>query len=112
MEQITFNDFEKIDIRAGTIVKSEPFPQARKPAYKIWVDFGPEVGILKTSAQVTHHYTLETLVNMRVLGLTNVGTKNIAGFTSEFLLLGLEDTQGAIQLVTFNGDVPNGNKLK
>lgn len=112
MAYITFSDFEKINIRAGTIVKSELFPEARKPAYKIWVDFGPELGILKTSAQVTYHYTPETLVNMRVLGLTNVGTKNIAGFTSEFLLLGLEDTSAAIQLITFNGDVPNGNKLK
>ena len=109
--QITFDDFEKVDLRSGTIVKAEPFPRAKKPAYKIWVDFGENIGILQTSAQVTVHYALETLVGRRVVGCVNLGEKNIAGFTSQFLLVGFSDEHGAICLVTTDPAVPNGQKL-
>lgn len=108
---IDYDDFEKVDLRSGTIVKAESFPRAKKPAYKIWVDFGENIGILQTSAQVTVHYALETLVGRRVVGCVNLGEKNIAGFTSQFLLVGFSDEHGAICLVTTDPAVPNGQKL-
>lgn len=108
---ISWDDLEKVDIRSGTIVKAEAFPQARKPAYKIWVDFGPEIGVLQTSAQVTVHYTPETITGRRVAGCINLGTKNIAGFESQFLLLGFSDENGAIILAASDKSVPNGQKL-
>ncbi len=100
-----YEDFSKIDIRAGVIVKAEPFPRARNPAFKVWVDFGDEVGVKATSAQVTHQYSLENLVGMRVIGVVNIGTRNIAGFTSEFLLLGLPDSKNHIHLVSYEGNL-------
>ena len=109
--QITYEDFEKVEIRSGTIVKAEAFPKARKPAYKIWVDFGPELGIKQTSAQVTIHYTPETLVGRQVVGVINLGTRNIAGFESQFLLVGFPDETGAVCLITADPKVPNGKKL-
>jgi len=108
---INYEDFEKIELRSGTVVKAEVFERARKPAYKVWVDFGPELGIKQTSAQVTVHYTPESLVDRQVMGCVNLGTKNIAGFTSEFLLVGVTDEQGAICLATIDPKVPNGGKL-
>ena len=108
---ISFDDFTKVDIRSGKIVKAEPFTRAIKPAYKVWVDFGDEVGVLQTSAQVTVHYTPESLVGRQVLGAVNLGTKNIAGFESQFLLLGCSDTKGAICLATIDPKVENGMKL-
>lgn len=108
---ITYQDFEKVDIRSGTIVKVELFPEARKPAYKIWVDFGPELGIKKTSAQVTDHYTPETLIGRIVAGCVNLGTKKIAGFESEFLVLGFHDADNKVALISPNPSVPNGKKL-
>lgn len=108
---ISYEDFQKVELRSGTIIKAELFPAARKPAYKVLVDFGPEIGIKKTSAQITVHYTPESLIGKRVMGCVNLGTKNIAGFTSEFLLVGFSDEQGAICLVTVDGVVPNGQKL-
>jgi len=108
---ISYEDFEKVDLRSGTIVKVETFPRAKKPAYKVWVDFGPEIGIKQTSAQITLHYTPESLVGKQVVGCVNLGDKNIAGFTSEFLLVGFPDATGAICLVTINPVVPNGGKL-
>lgn len=108
---ITYDDFTKVDIRSGTVIKAEEFPKARKPAYKIWVDFGPEIGVLQTSAQVTVHYTPETLVNKRVMGCVNLGTKNIGGFESQFLLLGFSDENGAIILAGPENPVTNGQKL-
>ena len=109
--QIAFEDFEKVEIRSGTIVKAETFPKARKPAYKIWVDFGPELGVKQTSAQVTIHYTPETLVGRQVAGVVNLGTRNIAGFESQFLLVGFPDGDGAVCLITADPKVPNGRKL-
>lgn len=82
MNEITFNEFERVELRSGTIVKVEEFPRAKKPAYKVWADFGPEIGILQTSAQVTVHYTPENLVGRQIVGCVNLGEKNIAGFVS------------------------------
>ena len=96
-----FSDFEKIDIRAGIIQKVESFERARKPSFKVWVDFGTELGVKKTSAQITKHYTLDNLVGKHVLGAVNIGEKNIAGFQTDFLLLGLPDANGDIHLVDF-----------
>lgn len=108
---ITWNDFEKVDIRSGMVIKAEAFPKARNPSYKIWADFGPQIGVLQTSAQVTVHYTPETLIGKRVMGCVNLGTKNIAGFESQFLLLGFADEAGAIVLATSDKPVLNGQKL-
>lgn len=108
---LSYNDFSKINICSGTVIKAEPFTRAIKPAYKVWVDFGPEIGVLQTSAQVTVHYTPESLIGRQVLGVVNLGTKNIAGFESQFLMVGCEDPQGAICLATLDPQVPNGKKL-
>lgn len=108
---ITYDDFEKVDLRSGTIIKAELFPKAKNPSYKIWVDFGEDIGVKQTSAQVTVHYTPESLTGKKVVGCINLGTRNIAGFISEFLLVGFSDLNGAISLVTFDEIVPNGNKL-
>lgn len=108
---ISYEDFEKVDLRSGTIVKAEEFARAKKPAYKIWADFGPEIGTLQTSAQVTVHYTLESLIGRSIVGCVNLGEKNIAGFTSQFLLVGFADDNGAICLVTVDPKTPNGRKL-
>jgi tRNA-binding protein len=111
MTTITYEDFEKVDVRAGTIVKAEPFVRAKKPAYKVWVDFGHEMGILQTSAQITVHYMPEDLIGRRVIGCVNLGEKNIAGFTSQFLLLGFSDQDGAICLASVDPRAPNGKKM-
>lgn len=108
---IDYEEFEKVDLRSGTIVKVEPFLRAKKPAYKVWVNFGSDIGILQTSAQVTIHYQPENLIGKRVIGCVNLGEKNIAGFTSQFLLVGFSDYNGAICLATLDGDVPNGGKM-
>ncbi len=108
---ISYEEFDKVDIRSGTVVNVEPFPRTKKPAYKVWVDFGSEIGIKQTSAQVTVHYTPESLIGRQVAGCINLGDKNIAGFISEFLLVGFPDKDGAICLVTVDPRVPNGMKL-
>jgi tRNA-binding protein len=108
---ISYDDFEKVELRSGTIIKAEPFPRAKKPAYKIWADFGPILGIKQTSAQVTVHYTLDSLVGKQIVGCINLGSRNIAGFLSEFLLVGFADEKGAIRLLGVDGPVPNGQKL-
>lgn len=108
---ISYEDFEKVDLRAGKVVKAETFPKAKKPAYKVWVDFGTDIGIKQTSAQITTHYTPESLIGKSVIGCVNLGTRNIAGFISEFLLVGFSDESGAICLATINRDVPPGKKL-
>jgi len=108
---LSYEDFAKVDIRSGTVIKAEPFPRALKPAYKVWVDFGPEIGVLQTSAQVTVHYTPESLIGRQVLGVVNLGKKNIAGFESQFLMVGCEDDQKAICLATLDPKVKNGRKL-
>ena len=111
MAIITYDEFDRVDLRSGKVVKAEIFERAKKPAYKIWVDFGPEIGTLPTSAQVTVHYTPDTLVGKSIVGCVNLGQKNIAGFTSQFLLVGFPDNNGAICLVTVDPEVPNGKKL-
>lgn len=111
MTTITYDDFARVDLMSGTVVKVEPFPRAKKPAYKIWVDFGEFIGIKQTSAQVTVHYTPQSLVGKNVIGCVNLEPRNIAGFMSEFLLVGFEDNTGAICLATSDQKVPNGKKL-
>ena len=111
MTTISYNEFEKVELRSGTIVKAEPFPRANKPAYKVWVDFGTEIGVKQTSAQVTVHYTSKSLIGRQVVGCVNLSDKNIAGFTSEFLLVGFPDNDGATCLLTVDPKVPNGMKM-
>ena len=108
---MSFESFMNVDIRSGLVIKVECFPRAKKPAYKIWVDFGKEIGIKQTSAQVTHNYTPESLVGKAVMGAINLGSRNIAGFMSEFLLLGFEDGAGEIILAVPDKDVPKGKRL-
>lgn len=108
---ISYDDFEKVDLRSGTVVKVELFERVKKPAYKIWVDFGSEIGVLQSSAQVTVHYTPDSLLGKTVVGCINLGEKNIAGFVSQFLLVGFSDANGAISLITPDYKVPNGQKL-
>jgi len=111
MTIITYEEFERVDLRSGTIVKAEEFPRAKKPAFKVWADFGPEIGVLQTSAQITYHYKPETLIGRQIIGCVNLGEKNIAGFTSQFLLLGFSDENGAICLASIGPKAPNGQKL-
>ena len=108
---ISFEDFSKVDIRSGTIVKAEPFPRAQKPSYKVWADFGSEIGVLQTSAQVTVHYTPESLIGRQILGVVNLGARNIAGFESQFLMVGCPDVREAVCLATLDPKVENGKKL-
>lgn len=108
---ISYEEFEKVDLRSGTIVKAEEFSRTKKPAFKIWVDFGDEIGVKQTSAQVTVHYTLDSLLGKQVVGCVNLGTRNIAGFASEFLLVGFPDNNDAVCLITVDPKVPNGKKL-
>lgn len=107
----TFEQFAELEIRAGKIIKAEAFPRARKPAYKVWVDFGDKVGTKQTSAQITDLYSLEDLPGRRVLGLVNIGTRNIAGYVSEFLLLGFHDDEGRVHLATYEDDGVKGSLL-
>lgn len=108
---ITYDEFEKVDIRVGRITRAEPFPEARKPAYKLWVDFGPEIGEKRSSAQITKHYTLEELVGRQVLGVINFPPRQIGPVLSEVLVLGLPDEEGAVVLIGPGHDVPLGGKL-
>lgn len=110
MEEITWNDFEKIEIRVGTILAAFEYPEARKPAYKVKVDFG-ELGIKMSSAQITKHYTLEELVGMQIVGVINFPKKQIGKFMSEFLVTGFADANGDIILTSVDKKVPNGSKL-
>ncbi|MFN7095954.1 MAG: tRNA-binding protein [Gammaproteobacteria bacterium] len=111
MAIITWEAFEQVDLRSGTIIKVEEFSRAKKPAYKVWADFGPDIGILQTSAQVTTHYTPSSLLGRSIVGCVNLGEKNIAGFVSQFLLVGFADDNGGICLITVDPKVANGRKL-
>jgi len=110
-ETITYADFERVDIRVGTIVEALPFPEARKPAYKLTIDFGPEIGTKRSSAQITVHYTLEELVGRQVLAVVNFPPRQIGPVRSEVLTLGFEDEAGAIVLAGVDHPVPNGRKM-
>ena len=110
-ETITYPDFERVDIRVGTIIEALPFPEARKPAYKLTIDFGPEIGTKKSSAQITVHYTLEGLVGRQVLAVVNFPPRQIGPVRSEVLTLGFEDETGAIVLAGVDHPVPNGKKM-
>jgi tRNA-binding protein len=109
--EIAPEDFFKTDIRLGTIVRAEPFPEAKKPAIKLWVDFGPEIGEKKSSAQITAHYQPETLVGRRVLAVVNFPPRQIGPVRSEVLVLGVTDTDGSILLLNADGDAPNGARV-
>jgi len=111
MAEITYAEFEQVDIRVGTIVEARAFPEARKPAYILLIDFGPELGIRKSSAQSTVHYTPETLVGRQVMAVVNFPPRQIGPVRSEVLTLGYEDADGAIVLAAVERGVPNGKKL-
>ena len=111
MAAVSFEDFMKVDIRVGTVTRAAPFPEARKPAIKMWIDFGPEIGERKTSAQITVHYTPETLVGRQVMGVVNFPPRQIGPFMSEVLVLGTPDAEGAIVLLQPGQDVPNGGRM-
>ena len=110
-DRITFDDFLKVDIRAGTVVDAKTFPEARKLAIKLWVDFGPELGVKKSSAQITVHYTPEKLIGRRVMAVVNFPPRQIGPFMSEVLILGFPDAEGAIVLACIDGEVTNGARL-
>jgi tRNA-binding protein len=108
---ITYEDFEKVDIRVGKIIKVEDFPEARKPAYKIQIDFGPEIGIKKSSAQITRHYTKDELMGKLVMGVVNFPVKQIGPFLSESLTLGVPDENGDVVLISPTQEVPIGGRM-
>ena len=110
-DTIGFDDFLKIDIRVGTVVRAEPYPEARRLAYKVWVDFGAEIGIKKTSAQATAHYTLEDLIGRQVAAVVNFPPKQIGKFMSEILVLGFPDGAGEVVSMAPEQQVPNGGRL-
>lgn len=108
---ITFDDFQKVEIRVGSIVQAEPFPEARKPAIKLWVDLGPELGIKKSSAQITRHYTPEGLIGRQVMAVVNFPPRQIGPVMSEVLVLGVPDADGEVVLLRPDQDVPLGGRL-
>ncbi len=111
MAEISFDDFMKVDIRVGTVTRAEPFPEARKPAIKLWVDFGGDIGERKTSAQITVHYSPDTLVGRQVMAVVNFPPRQIGPFMSEVLVLGVPDENGAIVLLSPDQSVPDGGRM-
>lgn len=109
--QIPFDDFVKVDIRVGTVIAAEPYPEARKPAIKLQVDFGPGIGVKKSSAQLTVHYTPEALIGRQVVAVVNFAPRQIGKFVSEVLVLGVPDANGAVVLLRPDQAVPNGGKM-
>jgi len=110
-DPISIDDFLKVDIRVGTVIRAEPFPEARKPAIKLWIHFGPELGEKKTSAQITAHYSPDDLPGRQVIAVTNFPARQIGPFMSEVLVLGLSDEKGQIVLLAPDKPVPNGEKM-
>ena len=110
-DDITFDDFLKVDVRVGRILRAEPYPEARKPAIKMWIDFGDDIGERKSSAQLTAHYTPESLVGKQVLAVVNFPPRQIGKFISEVLVLGMPDADGEVLLVSPDQDVPIGGRL-
>ena len=111
MSEINFSDFLKVDVRVGTIARAEAFHEARRPAYKLWVDFGPEIGERKTSAQITRNYSLDELPGRQVVAVVNFPPKQIGKFMSEILVLGVPDSEGEVMLLQPTAGVPNGGRL-
>ncbi len=108
---ISFDDFQKVEVRVGTVTRAEPFPEARKPAIKLWVDFGDAIGEKKTSAQITKYYQAEALVGRQVAAVVNFPPKQIGKFMSEILVLGFPDAEGEVVLLSVDHPVPNGGRL-
>ena len=111
MDRIDYADFEKVEVRAGTVVDAQPFPEARKPAIQLWIDFGGEVGVKRSSAQLTTHYTPDRLIGRQVIAVVNFPPRRIAGFESEVLVLGMPDENGAVVLLRPDFKVPDGGKM-
>lgn len=111
MAEIDYDDFLKVDVRVGEVIRAEPYPEARKPAIKLWIDFGDEIGEKKSSAQITAHYSPEALVGKQVMAVVNFPPRQIGKFMSEVLVLGLPDETGEIVLIGPDGPVPTGGRM-
>lgn len=111
MSEITFDDFLKVDIRSGKVIRAEPYPEARKPAIKLWIDFGDEIGVKKTSAQITDHYSLDNLPGRMVMAVVNFPPRQIGKFMSEVLVLGVSDADGGVVLLAPDQVVEPGQRM-